>query len=83
METAVEWMLEKLTKTHTSGEWKAIIKQAKEMEKLHIIDFADEYGTYLLQGGSMSATTYNETFKNKTDEKDNNTDNNSNSRLHL
>ncbi len=42
-----------------------IIKKAKTMEKEQIIDFANGYGTYLLQGGQMSATTYNETFKSK------------------
>jgi hypothetical protein len=42
-----------------------IIEQAKEMEKQQIIDFADEYGTYLLKGGTMSAASYNETFKSE------------------
>lgn len=32
-QTTVEWLLEKLTDTNTSGEWKEIIRQAKEMEK--------------------------------------------------
>ena len=36
--TAVEWLLEKITETHTNDEWKAIIKQAKEMEKQQIIE---------------------------------------------
>ena len=36
----------------------AIHKQEK-------IDFADKYGTYLLQGGIMSAAAYNETFKSE------------------
>ncbi len=40
-----------------------IIEQTKAMEKDQIIDFADEYGTYLLKGGTMSAASYNETFK--------------------
>ena len=86
-QTAVEWLMRMLegqkNEPFNYDEWQIAFEHAKEMEKLHIIDFADEYGTYLLQGGSMSATTYNATFKNKTDEKDNNTDNNSNSRLHL
>ena len=38
MKTAVDWVLEKLTKNHTSNEWKAIIKQAKDMEKQQIIE---------------------------------------------
>ena len=38
MKTAVEWLLEKLTETHTNDEWKAIIKQAKDMEKEQIIE---------------------------------------------
>jgi hypothetical protein len=39
--------------------------KAKEMEKQRMLEFADKYGTYLLQGGTMSATTYNETFKSE------------------
>jgi len=42
-----------------------LIQQAKEMERKQIIDFADDYGTYLLQGGTMSASSYNETFKSE------------------
>jgi hypothetical protein len=42
-----------------------IFEQAKEMEKEQIMDFANEYGTYLLQGGTMTAGTYNETFKSE------------------
>ena len=38
MKTAVEWILEKLIETHTNDEWKAIIKQAKDMEKNQIIE---------------------------------------------
>ena len=36
--SAVEWLLEKLTDTHTNDEWKEIIRQAKEMEKQQIIE---------------------------------------------
>jgi hypothetical protein len=42
---------------------KDVFNKAKEMEKQKMIDFANEYGTYLLQGGTMTAGTYNETFK--------------------
>ena len=31
-ETAIDWLLEKLTETHTNDEWKEIIRQAKAME---------------------------------------------------
>jgi len=41
------------------------LKEAKEMDKQEKIDFADKYGTYLLQGGIMSAAAYNETFKSE------------------
>ncbi len=68
-QTAVEWVLEKLTKTHTSDEWKAIIKQAKEMEKQQIIEAhgnklrkSREAGTnYEYWVGGIDY--YNETFK--------------------
>ncbi len=44
---------------------KRIDDELLEMEKQQIIDFADEYGTYLLKGGTMSAASYNETFKSE------------------
>ena len=67
MQTAVEWLINE----HFGGidnctpHFRNSIKQALEMEKQQIIDFADEYGTYLLQGGTMSATSYNKTFKSE------------------
>jgi len=90
-QTAVEWVLEKLTETHTNDEWKKIIKQAKEMEKQQLIDTWDDgfdfgyyYGKYNENSEINSGEEYyNNIFKNKKDEKNNNTDNNSNSRLHL
>ncbi len=64
--TAVEYLLEQIrnNKFIAASEQIEVIDQAKEMEKQQIIDFADSYGTYLLVGGTMSAGTYNETFKN-------------------
>ena len=67
-ETTVEWLLEKLTETHTNDEWKAIIKQAKEMEKQQIIE---SYCTGCLDitkdenifPRETSEEYYNETFK--------------------
>ncbi len=66
-QTVVEWLLDEII----AKDWwylpesmkQDIFEQAKEMEKQQIIDFADEYGTYLLKGGTMSAASYNETFK--------------------
>jgi len=59
-QTAVEWLVEQITDSTMPA--REAIKQAKEMEKEQIIEFADEYGTYLLQVGTMSAVTYMETF---------------------
>jgi hypothetical protein len=59
-QTAVEWLYSEWAKNGTI--FLEDLEQAKEMEKEQIIEFADEYGTYLLQGGTMSAVTYNETF---------------------
>ncbi len=68
-QTAVEWLVKELESYGNTQfckiEWEQLdllIEQAKEMEKEQIIEFADEYGTYLLQGGTMSAVTYKETF---------------------
>jgi hypothetical protein len=41
------------------------ITDPKSFAEKVAIEFANEYGTFLLQGGIMSATTYNETFKSK------------------
>ena len=66
-QTAVEWAINEIQSNWYDYEYgdldmDDVIEQAKEMEKEQIIEFADEYGTYLLQGGTMSAVTYNETF---------------------
>ena len=66
--TTVEWLLEKLTETHTNDEWKEIIRQAKEMEKQQIIE---SYCTGCLDitkdenifPRETSEEYYNETFK--------------------
>ena len=67
--TAVEWFaLELYEKFEMKGDgnlFDDLLKQAKAIEKQEKIDFADEYGTYLLQGGMMSATSYQETFKSE------------------
>jgi hypothetical protein len=62
-QTAVEWLVEQITNGTMSA--REAIQQAKEMEKEQIIEFADEYGTYLIKGGTMSATSYNETYGSK------------------
>jgi hypothetical protein len=62
--TAVEWIYEEIWKQFGFSCSSNILEKAKEMEKQQVIDFADSYGTYLLVGGTMSAATYNETFKN-------------------
>ena len=69
-QTAVEWAINEIQSNWYDYEYgdldmDDVIEQAKEMEKEQIIEFADEYGTYLLQGGTMSAVTYNETFKSE------------------
>jgi polysaccharide pyruvyl transferase WcaK-like protein len=41
-------------------------EQAKELEKQQIIEFADKYDAYVVQGGTLTAEQYyNETFKTK------------------
>lgn len=71
--TAVEFLLNLNVGVYESGKDVKLsdvldvnqIQQAKEMEEQEKIDFADKYGTYLLQGGIMSAAAYNETFKSE------------------
>jgi len=68
MKTAVEWVLEKLTETYTNDEWKAIISQAKEMEKQQIIEahgnkLRKSRGTSNCEVWVGGIDYYNETFK--------------------
>lgn len=63
-QTAVEWLIEQLPLIQQEG-LRDVWEEAQYMEKQQIIDFADSYGTYLLEGGTMSATSYNETFKSE------------------
>ena len=77
MKTTAEWLAEKYNyitwmrnrdeiSPGMADEWrKHYLDQAKAMENQEKINFADEYGTYLLQGGTMSAVSYNETFKSE------------------
>jgi 3-methyladenine DNA glycosylase AlkD len=71
-QTAVEWVLEKLTETYTNNEWKAIIRQAKEMEKEQIRDAfnagdldSDTYFIPFLKENDESENYYNKTFKSE------------------
>jgi phage gp29-like protein len=66
MKTAVEWLLFELSKNGLlpDGISSDIHNQAKEMEKEQMIDFADKYDAYVVQGGTLTAERYyNETFK--------------------
>lgn len=64
-QTTVEWLLEKLTETHTNDEWKAIIKQAKEMEKDQICEAYAIGGSPLLGPWEFGEEYYNNTFKSE------------------
>jgi hypothetical protein len=74
-QTAVEWLENKFKEeliliNSANGynicvrveKFDELVEQAKEMEKQIMLEFADDYGTYLLKGGTMSAGTYNETY---------------------
>jgi len=62
--TAVEWLFDKMiTEKHTISEWNDVVKQAKEMEKEHIINAAkivlfNSTG----QGDEAAEQYYNETY---------------------
>jgi hypothetical protein len=71
-QTTVEWLLEKLTETHTNDEWKEIIRQAKEMEKEHLkqlmwdlteIDMTKSNKGLIID--NRFDTYWNETFKSE------------------
>ena len=66
-QTAVEWLYDQLEfdDSISMDDIEKIFNQAKTMEKEQRIEFADEYGDYLLNGGMMSANSYMETFKSE------------------
>jgi len=72
METAVQWLMRILEgqkdKPFNYDEWQIAFEHALDMEKQQNEIMLDGMQYYI---------------ENKTDEKDNNTDNNNNSRLHL
>ena len=63
METATQWLFEKLwDEPKDKLTWYAILEQAKAMEKEQIIDTFNEGA---LDGLQLGEQYYNETFKNK------------------
>ena len=72
--TAIEWLYDELSKNNNStdsvidriNKQLQIWKQAKEMEKVRTLLFAEEYDEYVFRGGSATAERYyEETFKNQ------------------
>ena len=79
-QTAVEWLQQQLNEMESKSfnniiqiemgrdDYNHIVQLAKDIEKQQILDFADSYGTYLLLGGTLSATIYNEIFNTSNNE---------------
>jgi hypothetical protein len=68
-QTAVEWLVKELLKHDKSflEFYAAEISQAKAMEKEQIIQFADKYDAYVVQGGTLTAEQYyNKTYNSST-----------------
>lgn len=66
--TAVEWLFEKLWNTDKDKfTWYAILKQAKEMEKQKMIEFAQSYAVIHCMGDITKDAEqyYNETYKSE------------------
>jgi hypothetical protein len=64
-QTAVEWFIKELRKNRIVIPME-MEQQAKEMEKEQIVNFADKYDAYIVQGGTLTAEQYyNETFKSE------------------
>jgi hypothetical protein len=58
-QTAVDWLVSQLNKQGfsqvvTDDE----IQQAKEMEKQHVMEFLEEYDSYIFRGGNTSEEEY-------------------------
>jgi hypothetical protein len=66
MNTAVEWIEETIGKDNMGNFLKDVLQKAKEMEKEQIVNFADKYDAYIVQGGPRTAEQYyNETYKSE------------------
>jgi len=56
-QTAVEW-LALYIKGITNLNCDEVIDQAKAMEKQHVMEFLEEYDSYIFRGGDMSEEQY-------------------------
>ena len=59
-QTAVEWLIEQLKDNGVKHLDFAedLIDQAKEMEKQHVMEFLEEYDSYIFRGGNTSEEEY-------------------------
>ena len=58
-QTAVEWLFEKLPTIDKYDPYYAdIFQQAKAMEKQHVMEFLEEYDSYIFRGGNTSEEEY-------------------------
>jgi len=58
-QTAVEWLVEQL-KIEEGIDLipTAVFEQGKEVEKQHVMEFLEEYDSYIFRGGDMSEEQY-------------------------
>jgi hypothetical protein len=60
-QTAVEWLVEQLLKKSNIqyiNSFDDLVEQAKEMEKQHVMNFLEEYDSYIFRGGNTSEEEY-------------------------
>jgi hypothetical protein len=66
-QTAMDWLFSKLSDIERDKfEWQIILKEAKEMEKEQMIEFANNYGFHFFAYDYKRAEKYyNETYGDK------------------
>ena len=58
-QTPVEWYKERLKYRFLNGDTEeSIYEQAKAMEKQHVMNFLEEYDSYIFRGGNTSEEEY-------------------------
>jgi len=60
-QTAVEWLVQEMINNgldYPISQMSKILEKAKEMEKQQIIEFLEEYDSFIFRGGDMSAEEY-------------------------
>ena len=64
-QTAIEWLVNQMSKSHTSREWDKIIEQAKQIEKEQIMDASESMYIKCKGGDGMPVLALKDLVENQ------------------